>query len=185
MIEQIIFILMIVVALFIVIERNIKYIIIALAVFSLLAAFTYLLFHAPDVAIAEAVIGSALSTILYIVALKKYRTFYIYLTYGENSTKSDVQMKREVRDVLSPIMLYCTAQELEVQLVFINEEPDKIIQDHICDMIIYSRNDTITIYGYKGEYHIDNIREKLNRNLKTVRVAFALMEWEDLNNDTI
>ncbi len=69
--DKLVFILMIIIALYIVSCRNYKRAIIALGAFSLLASFCYLLYHAPDVAIAEAVIGSALSTILFIVALKK------------------------------------------------------------------------------------------------------------------
>ena len=43
-----------------------------LGVFSLICSFVFLLYAAPDVAIAEAIIGSTLSTILYLVALYKY-----------------------------------------------------------------------------------------------------------------
>jgi uncharacterized MnhB-related membrane protein len=43
-----------------------------LGIFSLISSFCFLLYGAPDVAIAEAIIGSTLSTILYLVALYKY-----------------------------------------------------------------------------------------------------------------
>ncbi len=43
-----------------------------LGVFSLLCAFIFMLYQAPDVALAEAIIGSTLATILYLVALYQY-----------------------------------------------------------------------------------------------------------------
>ncbi len=43
-----------------------------LGVFSMASAFVFLVFSAPDVALAEVIIGSTLSTILYLVALYKY-----------------------------------------------------------------------------------------------------------------
>lgn len=43
-----------------------------LGVFSILCAFAFVVYQAPDVAMAEAIIGCTLSTILYLVALYKY-----------------------------------------------------------------------------------------------------------------
>ena len=45
--------------------------IICLAVFSLLCALLFYLFHAPDVAIAEAVVGTGVATIVFIWAIRK------------------------------------------------------------------------------------------------------------------
>ena len=52
--------------------------VIYLGVFSLVSSLAYLLLFAPDVAIAEAIIGCTISIILFLTALKKYRTFTIY-----------------------------------------------------------------------------------------------------------
>lgn len=43
-----------------------------LGIFSLISSLCFLMYGAPDVAIAEAIIGSTISTILYLVALYKY-----------------------------------------------------------------------------------------------------------------
>ena len=47
------------------------------AALSACIAFGYLLLGAPDVALAEAIIGSALTTVIYLATLKKYRIFTI------------------------------------------------------------------------------------------------------------
>ena len=54
-------------------EKEIVRLIIYLAVFSMITSLCFLLFSAPDVAIAEAVI-STFSTIIFIVAFEKYRS---------------------------------------------------------------------------------------------------------------
>lgn len=46
--------------------------IIYLGIFSLLNAIVYLFYGAPDASLAEAVIGSALATVLYLIAIKRY-----------------------------------------------------------------------------------------------------------------
>ena len=47
--------------------------VIYMGAFSLLSSFVYLLYNAPDVAIAEAFIGCTISVVLLLTALKKYR----------------------------------------------------------------------------------------------------------------
>lgn len=71
-IEQIVLILLIVFALFSIFAPNLKLAIIGSSVFGLWISLAYLLFHAPDVAVAEAVIASSLGTILFILTIKKY-----------------------------------------------------------------------------------------------------------------
>jgi len=72
MTEYIVFAFLIVFALAAIFASNLKLAIILSGVFVLWISFAYLLFHAPDVAVAEAVIASTLGTILFILTIKKY-----------------------------------------------------------------------------------------------------------------
>ncbi len=177
--DKLIFILMLVLAVYIVICRNYKRIIIALGAFSLVASFCYLLYHEPDVAIAEAVIGSALSTILLIVALKKHRTFYIYFTCGEKKPKSDRQLQAEMKDVVSQITQYLSGHDLEAQAVYTWEKPEKIASEHLFDLILQSKNDQITIYGSDTELHVLAIKKILENTFVGERVVFVNASDED------
>jgi len=67
-----IYILLIIFALYSVFAKNLKRAIVGSGVFGLWISIAYMLYHAPDVAIAEAVISSALATILYVVTIKNY-----------------------------------------------------------------------------------------------------------------
>ena len=69
---HLIYILLIIFALYSVFAKNLKRAIVGCGVFGLWVSIAYMLYHAPDVAIAEAVISSALTTILYVVTIKNY-----------------------------------------------------------------------------------------------------------------
>ncbi|NSW89206.1 MAG: DUF4040 domain-containing protein [Firmicutes bacterium] len=65
--------------------------VIYLGVFSLINSFAYVFYGAPDVSLAEAIIGSTLVTVLYLIALKKYKplptryTITTHYTYRQNT----------------------------------------------------------------------------------------------------
>ena len=61
---------MIVCAVFVAVFKDLLYAVVALAVLSLLLAFQFYIMKAPDVAIAEAGIGAAVTTAILIITLK-------------------------------------------------------------------------------------------------------------------
>lgn len=66
---------------------NLRRSIIFLGSFSLTIALVYLHYNAPDVALAEAAIGVGLSTIMYLVALKKFlSTIFAILMQGQKNS---------------------------------------------------------------------------------------------------
>lgn len=69
--EKIILILLVIMAIFIILTKDLKKMIIFMAVLSLLSSLIFLLYNAPDVAIAEAIMSAAISTILYLVAIRR------------------------------------------------------------------------------------------------------------------
>ncbi len=176
MIDTIIFALMILVALFIVKSRNLKRVIIALGALSVMAAFCYLLYHAPDVAVAEAVIGSALSTILYVVAFKKHHTFYIFFTSDSQKKTSDFKLRSDMQDIVPKIMNYCTQNELEAQCVYTWEKPEDIAKEHVYDLILQNSNGVINVFGVSTELHVQEIRKILQRDIKKERMVFSSLD---------
>ena len=76
-IEQIIYIFLVILALWSVFARNLKHAIITSGVFGLWASLTYLFYHAPDVAVSEAIVASALSTVLLILTIRNYKDISI------------------------------------------------------------------------------------------------------------
>jgi len=64
---------LVVCAIFVAVFRDLLYAVVALAVLSLLLAFQFYLMKAPDVAIAEAGIGAAVTTAILIITLRATR----------------------------------------------------------------------------------------------------------------
>lgn len=83
-------VLLIVIAIAIVFHKRNFTIIILIATFGLVAAILYLMNKAPDVAIAEVAIGSAIIPLIYVVSISRQREFIVldraqdgFITYGE------------------------------------------------------------------------------------------------------
>lgn len=81
------------------------------AALSACIAFGYLLLGAPDVALAEAIIGSALTTVIYLATLKKYRIFTIRCLPGD--TRKDPLFSK----VLEVISRSLKDHDLEAHLI--------------------------------------------------------------------
>ena len=69
---HLIYILLIIFAFYSVFAKNLKRAIVGSTVYGLWVSMAYMLYQAPDVAIAEAIISSSLVTILYVVTIKNY-----------------------------------------------------------------------------------------------------------------
>jgi len=70
--SQVVFLLILVFAFLAIAASCLKHAIILSSVVGLWASFTYLLYHAPDVAVSEAVVASTLGTILLVLTIRKY-----------------------------------------------------------------------------------------------------------------
>lgn len=70
-------ILLIFLAIYIIISRNNLKVIVSFSVFSLVTASLYYFFRGPDLALAEAAIGSAIIPLIYIIAISKQREFLV------------------------------------------------------------------------------------------------------------
>lgn len=133
--------------------------IINMGIFSLISSFCYLIYSAPDVAIAEAVMGCTLSTILYLVAFQKYRVFSIYYIAinGYEKEPGDRLKKRE--NLLKVIGSFCKEKELESHVIYTNEDIEHIKAEHDYDLIVHEHNNEITIYGTNDNYLLEGLEK--------------------------
>lgn len=77
MINYILLVMLLLVTITMVIEKNNTKLVIYFSVFSLIAASLYFYNHAPDVALAEIAVGSAFIPLIFLIAISKQRTFTI------------------------------------------------------------------------------------------------------------
>ncbi|TVR58425.1 MAG: DUF4040 domain-containing protein [Spirochaetaceae bacterium] len=175
MFELILFGIMIVLA-FLAIETNIlRKAVVFLGIFSLVTSFVYLYNNAPDVAIAEAVIGSALVTLLYLTALRRYKVYNICFTNEEFGTVVDRNIIEGTRrgQLLRDIENICLNRELEPQIVYTPDPLESVKARGIYDLIIRQEKDSITVYGHRDNYFVDELEMFLILRYKDLECTFV------------
>ena len=135
--------------------RYMRQAVIYLGLFSLAISFVYLLYSAPDVALAEAVIGSTISTILYIVVLQKYKIYTIYykLQYEELDDHGTLSVHKQ--QLINSLEKFCSKQELETQIIYSTEDIKYIMEQHQYALILEEKENTIVIYAHPENYKFD------------------------------
>lgn len=156
--QKLFFLLMIVFSILAVQTNILRRAIIYLGVFSLISSFTYLLYNAPDVAIAEAIIGSTLSTILFLVALKKYKIFRIYLT----KTKGH-HLSPHNNALINALKKFVIKEELELDVINTSHNLEEVLKLDDFDLIVEEKNDQLYIFGDGTNYHYENLQKYLQQ----------------------
>lgn len=154
-------ILLVVLAILSVQTNTLRRAIVYLCVFSLLCSFCYLLYQAPDVAIAEAVIGCTLSTIIYLVALNKYKVFRVYYIIEKPKDSISIIQKNALCKTLGN---YSYEKELELDIVISDKSIEEIVKDYPYDVIVQHNIASTTIYGDKSNYHFDDLISYIDIN---------------------
>lgn len=142
--------------------HHLRHSVIYLGIFSLCISFAYLLYNAPDVALAEAIIGSTISTILYLVALQKYKIFTIYFKtqdINDCNTSKNCNFDTALMKLLDK---FCNKQELESQFIFSSLSLDEIFAHHQYALIIENLNeDEIIIHAHNENFKLESLESFL------------------------
>ncbi len=128
--------------------------IIYLAIFSLLSSFLYLIYAAPELAIAEAVIGSGLVTLLYLAALKRNRVYTVAVVSDEHRDHlTDHYLNHVERSkALTEIRDFFVRREYEVQTVFVSETLEEALQDPAYDLVVAEDEEGFATYTDDESY---------------------------------
>lgn len=129
--------------------------VIYLAVFSLLAGLLYLLYAAPELAIAEAVIGSGIVTLLYLAALRRNHVYTIGVVTGADGHVRDEAVARiEHSEAVRDIRDFFIKREFETQLVFLTVPIDDALRDPGYDLVIAENDGRVVVYSDEESYVI-------------------------------
>lgn len=109
MLERILLILLVVLAVMAIRQKQMRTAVIYMAIYSLFCSAIYLIHAAPDVAIAEAVIGSTISTVLYLVALKRQDAVCLITEAPQSRGEDTVERRERARQLLSAVFLFVLA----------------------------------------------------------------------------
>lgn len=148
--------------------------------FSLLMATAYLYYNAPDVALAEAAIGVGLSTIIYLVSLKKIRVYDIVYVQENVEDFDDSDVLAIDKPIVRPLEKYIEGTvELEPQLSYTNQSADDLVQTDDHDLIIQRKDGLIYLYGYTTDQVFQDIIADLKHvfnDVENIRVIFRDQE---------
>lgn len=162
MTENIFLITLVVLAIIALNTKKLRRAVVYLGVFSLVSSFVYLLYGAPDVAIAEAIIGSTITTVLYLVALRKYQIFSIFYTNSGND-QNILQLKNN-SPFLNNLESFLIQREMEPQIIYSGESIETILDQKKFDLAIHHTDQDIWIYGCAEDYQIDAVEDYLHAN---------------------
>ncbi len=159
MIEGLTLLLMMLFALLAIQASLIRIAVIHLAAFSVLTAFLYLQFAAPELALAEAAIGSGLVTLLYLAALKRNKVYTIaVLAEGHRYRSTDayihyVERLRAVREIRQ----FFERRELEPQFIFSEKTLEEALADSAFDLVIREEHDRLTAHGSSDSFVLEEL----------------------------
>ena len=162
MIEKIFLIALIVFALLSVFTIKLRRAVIYMGVFSLIMSFVYLLYSATDVAIAEAAIGCSMSTILYLIALKKKRVCSICFVVDHNENFCDYHIKEGQAKILRSLEKFLVTHDLEPQIVYSHIALESLLENQEYNLVIHnSEKDIMVVYGDSKEDLYNKVAEFL------------------------
>lgn len=155
LVEIILLVALIALAIVTVEAKKLRRSVIYVGAFSLISSFVYLLYNAPDVAIAEAFIGCTLSVVLYLTALKKYRIITIYYAH----TDGDIPKETEnyCTKLIDDIENFLSSHDLEPQLVKTSLYDTTLHDNEAFDLLVVNSGDSVSIYSSKTNYHTSMI----------------------------
>ncbi len=129
---------------------------------SMIAALVYLFLAAPDVALAEAVIGSTLSTIILLAGTQKYRVCTVC------ALPSDEKLETKL---WSSINRCAAKKELEANIVHVDTQEE--LHDHYYDLGYKVSKDEIILYGENESYFIQDVFNDVTREFPSTKVSVA------------
>lgn len=153
-------------------SRRLRRSVIYLGIFSLISSLAYLLLYAPDVAIAEAIIGCTISVILFLTALKRYRTFTVYYVPDKDDEHS--------QNFIEAFERYLYDNEFDTQIIHTSLDDENLHESDRFDVLIVHHGDTMTLYSSATSYHSPLIQAFLDKNEKTLgKVNYFSLSPED------
>jgi len=154
---QLVLVFMVVFAIASLQAKSLRRSVIYLSLFSLLCSFAYALYQAPDVAIAEAVIGCSLSTVLFLVAIKKFRVFRVYYSHHISSPEKLPESHILRNNLVAMMEGFLRDTELEMDMINTRQTFDDIHGHHDYDVIIEHDDKGMRMYGAQSNYHYDGL----------------------------
>ncbi len=157
---QVVLISLVVIAIITIGTSSIRNAVIYNAVFSMAISYTFLLYNAPDLAIAEAVISSVITTIIYFVALKQHSVFTVFCHLSEGEVSDKHYRDEHHTHIIELIKEFCYKQSLEPYFIYTTSSSDEIIENYSYELIMEDGDDgMVNILAHVENIKIPELRE--------------------------
>ncbi|MGO1368684.1 MAG: Na(+)/H(+) antiporter subunit B [Senegalia sp. (in: firmicutes)] len=150
----------------IVLKDNLKAVIF-FSVFSLISAILYFFYKAPDLALAEAAIGSAITPLIFIIAISKQREFIVV-----SGKVDDEFLNVEKKTGIGYVMLKELTEHYNLKLTFVKSKSDisfNIFRVRNVDLFIY-KEDEKYIFKANPVSIISNRLNMMSNNYEDIEV---------------
>jgi uncharacterized MnhB-related membrane protein len=156
--EQVFLISLVIFAILAIQTHTLRHAVIYLSVYSLGSSVLFLIYGAPDVALAEAIIGSGLSVVFYLVALKRQRLMTIFLIEDDSL---DPERQKELARLLREIEHLYAKKELQSHVFRTDLDRLAILDQRDYDLLIAVEKGQVWIYGGQEDYQMDTLAARL------------------------
>lgn len=169
-------VVLIVLAIAIVLHKNNGTIVILIASFSMVTASLYVINKAPDVAIAEIAIGSAIIPLIYVISISRQREFIVL-----DKTSDNFIIEEDTFSGIGYVLLHRLTQfyhlELNITndsgLCYLDEHMDKVVCEETNVDLIVTKDEDNNCYVFKGKKS-----SVLMRKLETIVKPFNNIKVE-------
>lgn len=171
--------ILIVIAIAVVIHKRNFTIIILIATFGLVAASLYIINKAPDVAIAEVAIGSAIIPLIYVISISRQREFIVLDRTNDGFIEYGFELSGEGYQILSDFV-----KEFDLSLnicVDIHGQAKKLIEELNVDLIV-TKDEKTQQYVFYGKAS-SVLMTKLKNQVKDKPYIKIITLKEEKKND--
>ncbi|NCC75843.1 MAG: DUF4040 domain-containing protein [Clostridia bacterium] len=172
--EQVFLLSLVLFAILAIQTHTLRHAVIYLSIYSLGSSVLFLVYGAPDVALAEAIIGSGLSVVFYLVALKRQRLMTIFLI---EDGSLDPERHRELARLLREIEHLYAKKELQSHVFRTDLDRKAILSQRDYDLLVAVEKGHVWIYGGQEDYQMDTLALHL-ASLDLVELPVELFRLE-------
>ncbi len=133
---------------------------------SVFTTLCYLLLGAPDVALAEAVIGATVASAIFLITLKKYHIFTVYFVGNRDETQFKSVMKTIVKTLkkldIEPNVLTASKDDADVF---------KLFSEQGGDLVVMQNGEIIELHGERYSSYFTEICSTLQKEVDSGEVV--------------
>ncbi len=133
---------------------------------SVFTTLCYLLLGAPDVALAEAVIGATVASSIFLITLKKYRIFTVYLV-GKKDSNSFTRISKSIIRTLKNL-------DIEPNILVSNSDDSSIFhlfREQNGDLVAIEHDGIIELHGERHSQYFTAISNDLSSDIASGKVV--------------